>query len=234
MKRTLFFNRKRNITDTINLSEPSPNDSKYTINQVFNLHDPLDTMPLSKLEVENFFLPTTEKITLELFQKYQIFDPVIRQLKSWHNHKTKPTSADTTILRNKTLLQNFRKFNNTTINENTDLLEYHTPDLKVLCLLLSMMLIAFNAPHALNIKGHSGSGKTYSSFIQNFYFPNALVWIKVLCNDCIKCQLNKHYPNQKQIAKKNKILMDKVYILIMNFHLTQKDQFHQPPKEAFT
>ena len=38
------------------------------------------------------------------------------------------------------------------------------------CLPLSMILIAFNISHTQNIKGHSGSEKTYSNFIQNFYF----------------------------------------------------------------
>ena len=51
---------KENLTDTINLSGPLSNDLKYTINQIFNLHDPLDTIPLSKLEEDNIFLPTTE------------------------------------------------------------------------------------------------------------------------------------------------------------------------------
>ena len=37
---------------------------------------------------------------------------------------------------------------------------------------------------------------------ENFYFPNAPIWIKVLSNDCIICQLKKSYPNQKQIATK--------------------------------
>ena len=144
---------KKNLTDTINLSGPLPNDLYYTINQVFNLHDPLDTIPLSKLEVESIFLPPTEKFTLlHLLQKYQNFDPVVRQLKSWHRYKTKPAKADKTILGNKTLLRYFRKFNKTTINENTDLLEYQTPDSKVPCLPLSMMLIAFNIAHTTNTK----------------------------------------------------------------------------------
>ena len=64
------------------------------------------------------------------------------------------------------------------------------------------MLIAFNTSHTLNTKGHSVSKKTYSNFIQNFYFPNAPIWIKVLCNDFILCHSNKPYPNQKQIAEK--------------------------------
>ena len=195
----MILNEKENLTETINLSGPLPNDTKYTINQIFNLHDPLDTIPLSKIQVKNFFPPTREKITLKLLQKYQNLDPVIRQLKSWHKYKTKPTKADTTILGNKTLLRYFRKFNNTTINEKTDILEYKTPDLKVP---LSMMLIVFNTSHNLHTKGHSGAKKTYSNFIQNFYFPKAPIWIKVLCNDCIICQLNKPYPNQKQIAEK--------------------------------
>ena len=97
---------KENLTDKISLSGPLLNDSKYTINQVFNLHDPLDTVPLSKIEVENFFPPTTEK-------NYTNHEPGIRQLKPWHTYKTESTKADTTILGNKTLLRYFRKLNNT-------------------------------------------------------------------------------------------------------------------------
>ena len=52
---------KENLTDNINLSGPPDNDSKYTKNQVFNLYDPLDNMPLWKIEIENIFLPNTEK-----------------------------------------------------------------------------------------------------------------------------------------------------------------------------
>ena len=126
-------------------------------------------------------------------------------------NKTKPTKADTTILGNKTLLRYFRKVNNTTINENTDILEYQTADFKVPCLPLSMMLIAFNSSHTLNTKGHSGSEKTYSNFIEDFYFPKAPIWIKILCNDCILCQLNKPYPNQKQIAEKKDFKRQSLY-----------------------
>ena len=161
------------MTDKINLSGPQTNDSKYTINQIFDLHDPLDTIPLSKLEIENIFLSPTDKITINTLKQYQNLDPVIRQLKSWHKYKTKPVKADTTILGNKTFLRYFRKINNTTINENTDLLEYQLFDSTVPCLPLSMILIAFNISHTQNIKGHSGSEKTYSNFIQHFYFPNA-------------------------------------------------------------
>ena len=74
----------------------------------FDLHDPLDTIPLSKLEIDNIFRPPTDKITLELLKQYENLDPVIRQLKSWHKYKTKPVRADTTILGNKTLLRYFR------------------------------------------------------------------------------------------------------------------------------
>ena len=199
------------MTDKINLSGPQTNYSKYTINQVFNLHDPLDTIPLSKLENDNIFLPPTEKITLEILKQYPYFDPVIRQLKPWHKYKIKPAKAETTILGDKTLLRYFRKFNNTTINENTDLLEYQLDDSKVPCLPLSMILIAFNISHTQNTKGHSGSEKTYSNFTQNFFFPNAPVWMKVLCNDCIICQLNKPYPNQKQIKQKQDFKGPRLY-----------------------
>ena len=143
---------KENLTYIINLSEPPTNDLKHTINQVFDLHDPLDTIPLSKIEVENFFLPPTETTTQQLLQKYQNFDPFMRQLKSWHKYKTKPAKADATILGNKTLLRYFRKENSTTINEITDLLEHQTPDFKVPCLSLSMMLIAFDISHTQHTK----------------------------------------------------------------------------------
>ena len=183
-KKDLFhLIEKENLTDNIKISGPPNNDSKYTINHVFNLQDPLDTIPLSKIQIENVFLPITEKITLELLQKHQNLDPDIRQLKSWHKYKTKPLKADTTILGNKTLLRYFRKFNKSTINENTDILEHQTTDIKVPCPPLSMMLIAFYTSHSLHTKGHSGAEKTYSNFIQRFYFPNAPIWIKVLCKD---------------------------------------------------
>ena len=65
-KKDLFpLIEKKNLTDKINLSGQQTSDSKYTINQVFDLHDPLDTIPLSKLEIDNIFLPPTDKITLE-------------------------------------------------------------------------------------------------------------------------------------------------------------------------
>ena len=60
----------------------------------------------------------------------------------------------------------------------------------------------------------SGSEKTYSNFTQNFYFPNAQIWIKVLCNDCIICQLNKPYPNQKQLAQKQDFKGQSLYFNI--------------------
>ena len=53
---------KENLTDTMNLSVPLPNDSKYTINLVFNYHDPLDTRPLSKIEIENIFHQQQKKL----------------------------------------------------------------------------------------------------------------------------------------------------------------------------
>ena len=164
---------KENLTDNINLSGPPNNDSKYTINHVFNLHNPLDTISLSKLEIENTFIPITEKITLKLLQKHRSLYPVVRQLKYWPKYKTKPIKADITILGNKTLLRYFRKFKNTSMNENTDILEYQTSDLKVPCLPLSMTLIVFHTSHSLHTKGNSESEKTYSGFEQNFYFPNA-------------------------------------------------------------
>ena len=63
------------------------------------------------------------------------------------------------------------------------------------------MLTAFHTSHSLHTKGHSGAEKINSNFTQNFYFPKALTWMKVLCIDCITCRLNKSYPNQKQIAE---------------------------------
>ena len=74
------------------------------------------------------------------------------------------------------------------------------------------MLISFHTSHTLHSKGHSGSEKIYSNFIQNFYFQNATIWIQVLCNGCITCQLNKPYPNQKQIAEKQDFKVQSLYL----------------------
>ena len=60
---------KENLTDNIKLSGPPDFDQKYSINQVFNLHDSLDNIPLSKTEIGTIFLPTAENFPLELLQK---------------------------------------------------------------------------------------------------------------------------------------------------------------------
>ena len=73
--------------------------------------------------------------------------------------------ADITILGNKIFLRFFRKFKITSINENTNVLEHQTSDLKVTCSPLSMILVAFHISHSLNTKGHAGSEKIYSNFI---------------------------------------------------------------------
>ena len=66
---------KENLTDKINLSGPPINNSKYMINQVFDLHDPLDTIALSKIEVENIFLPPTEKLNYSYYRNIKILIP---------------------------------------------------------------------------------------------------------------------------------------------------------------
>ena len=55
--------------------------------------------------------------------------------------------------------------------------------------------------------------KTESNFIQKFYFPNAPIWIKVLCKSCIRCQLDKPYPHQKQVAEKQDFKGPKLYFI---------------------
>ena len=54
-KNLLPLIEKENRTDNINLTGPPNNDSKYTISYVFNLHDPRDTLPRSKIEGENIY-----------------------------------------------------------------------------------------------------------------------------------------------------------------------------------
>ena len=49
------FIKKESLTDNIILSVPPNNDSKYTINHVFTVHDPLDKKTLPKVEIENIF-----------------------------------------------------------------------------------------------------------------------------------------------------------------------------------
>ena len=54
--------------------------------------------------------------------------------------------------------------------------------------------------------------KKYSNFIQTFNSPKAPIRIKVLCNDCITCRINKKpYPNQKLIAEKQDVKGQNLY-----------------------
>ena len=92
------------------------------------------------------------------------------------------------------------------------------------------MRTAFHTSHSLHTQGHSGAEKkTFSNFTPNFYFPNAPIWIKTLCNDCITRQLIKPYPNHKQNAEKQDF---KVFISITESLSIEKDQYHHPQKEA--
>ena len=54
----------------------------------------------------------------------------------------------------------------TTINENKNLLEYQTPETKVPCLPLSMILLAIHISHSLNTKRHLGSKKFFQTSIK--------------------------------------------------------------------
>ena len=65
-----------------------------------------------------------------------------------------------------------------------------------------MMLIAFHTSQTLHTKGHSGSEKKILNFHSKILLSKAPIWIKVLCNGCIICKLDKPYPTQKQIAEK--------------------------------
>ena len=73
--------------------------------------------------------------------------------------------------------------------------------------------------------------KTYSKFTQSFYFPNAPIWIKELCNNCITCQLNKPHPNQKPIAEKQDFKGQSLYCNHRKSFDTN-DQYHHPQKET--
>ena len=73
-----------------------------------------------------------------------------------------------------------------------------------------MIILAFhNSIHFQ--KDMQDQKKTYPNFIKKFHFPNAPIWIKVLCNDCITYQLNKSYPHQKQIAEKQDFKGQRLY-----------------------
>ena len=125
--------------------------------------------PIKKLKIS--FLPCTVNLTNDLDKKHQNFDPVIRQLKSYKtNTNTKlKTKADITILGNKTLPRYFQKLNNTTIDENTAILEHQNPYNTVPCLPLNSILIAFHTSHSLNTKDLQEQKKAYLH--TEFLFP---------------------------------------------------------------
>ena len=158
-----------------------------------------------------------------MLQKHQNLDPVIRQLKTWHKYKTKPLEADTTILGNKTHLRYFRNFNNTSFNENTDILEYQKPDIKKPCLPLSMMLIAFHTSHSLHTKRHSGA---------TFLFLKCSNLTKSILQRLHNMSIKQTISKLKTNRKKNKILKHKIYFSITELLLIQKDQYHHPQKET--
>ena len=148
---TRFEEIKKLLTEQFSNTIPGPNQPFYGIGAaLLQSHSGTNKTNLIKTrQLTTFPPPPTEKITLELLKQYQNLDPLIRQLKSWHKHETKPVKANTTILGNKTLLRYFRKINKTTINENTDLLEYQLNDSKVPCLPLSKTLTS-KLIHALS------------------------------------------------------------------------------------
>ena len=142
---TYSLKRKKNFTDNIN-SSGSPDLDWKKKNNNSSFYSTWTTRKYTLLKNGNrkFFLAATEKRIHDLLQKNRHFDPVNRQLKSRHKYKTKPVKADTTNLGNKTLLKWFRKFINTSTNENTDVLEYQISELKAPCLPFSMILEEFH------------------------------------------------------------------------------------------
>ena len=68
-RKKLFTLREKNSTDSIKLPGPPDLNSQYTLNKLLNLQDPLAIILFSKTEMQNVFLPVTEKITPELLQK---------------------------------------------------------------------------------------------------------------------------------------------------------------------
>ena len=56
-----------NLTDIKNLSGPPDEDSNYTVKRVFNEHDPLDSIPLSKTEMKNIFSTNNRNNDLRSF-----------------------------------------------------------------------------------------------------------------------------------------------------------------------
>ena len=88
-----LIEKENNLTDTINLSRQLSNNSKYTINLVFNLHDPLDTTPLSKIEIENIFLPTTEKLHSSYYRNTKTLIPSLDNSNHGRNIKRNQQSG---------------------------------------------------------------------------------------------------------------------------------------------
>ena len=61
-RKDLFpLTEKENLADNMSLSGPPNIDSNNKIILLFNLHDPLDTIPISKLEIENILSTNNKK-----------------------------------------------------------------------------------------------------------------------------------------------------------------------------
>ena len=71
-----------------------------------------------------------------------------------------------------------------------------------------MMLTAFHTSHSLHTKGHSGAEKNLFKFYTKISFLKCIDLDKSID---ITCQLNKPYPNQKQIAEKKDFKSQSLY-----------------------
>ena len=109
---------KENLTDVINLPAPPQfrfKPKKY--NQLdIQFTRPPGNIPLSKIEIQNIFLTKAKKMTPKYYNKTLSSN----NINHGNKNETKPMKPDI-VLGIKTLLQYFRNFYSTTINENTDL-----------------------------------------------------------------------------------------------------------------
>ena len=92
--------------------------------------------------------------------------------------------------------------------------------------------MVFHTLRTLHTKGYSGSEKKHSTIILKTFFYKCPNLDQSIMQRSHNMPLKKNPTQIKNQLQKNKILKDKVYIPIKEFHTTPKNQYLHPQKES--
>ena len=120
----------------------------------------------------------------------QEFDSLLSKVPDWLKEEQKPSLEDPQY--QSRAFRNFiNNFELLFIDPDTNLICYKKPKPngdqieKKICLLLSIMFVAFHQSHSHEVSGHLGQMKTSANLKRYFFVPGTFKWVTVLINDCL-------------------------------------------------